>query len=74
MARYDFLSVFLTGRSRVTVTWVNSLKSPMVRLGIVPEQSAAGPANLQAPRKWRKREEKAEKARKRGVSGVAEWR
>ena len=27
MARYGSLSVFLTGRSRVTVTWVNSLKS-----------------------------------------------
>jgi len=43
MARYGFLSVFLTSRSRVTVTWVNSLKSPMVRLGIVPEQSAQRP-------------------------------
>jgi len=28
MARYGSLSVFLTNRSRVTVTWVNSLKSP----------------------------------------------
>ena len=28
MARYGSLSVFLTGRSRVTVTWVNPLKSP----------------------------------------------
>jgi len=28
MARYGSLSVFLTGRSRVAVTWVNSLKSP----------------------------------------------
>ena len=28
MARYGSLSVFLTGRSRVTITWVNSLKSP----------------------------------------------
>ena len=27
MARYGSLSVFLTSRSRVTVTWVNSLKS-----------------------------------------------
>ena len=28
MARYSSLSVFPTSRSRVTVTWVNSLKSP----------------------------------------------
>jgi len=28
MARYGSLSVFLTSRSRVTVTWVNFLKSP----------------------------------------------
>ena len=31
MARYGSLSVFLTSRSRVTVTWVNSLKSPALR-------------------------------------------
>ena len=28
MARYGSLSVFLTSRSRVTLTQVNSLKSP----------------------------------------------
>jgi len=28
MARYGSLSVFLTCRSEVTVTWANSLKSP----------------------------------------------
>ncbi len=31
MARYGSLGVFLTSRSRVTVTWVNSLKSPVNR-------------------------------------------
>jgi len=32
MARYGSLSVFLTSGSRVTVTWVNSLKSPALKL------------------------------------------
>ena len=33
MARYDSLSVFLTSGSGVTVTRVNSLKSPVSALG-----------------------------------------